>query len=245
MRVPAALTAIPLLSGAAAGVLLENSAPERLILAAAFAALLCLLAGIAFYADQQSEAVVLALMVGAAAAGYAAAAAHSRALLAPTLLEWFDANAAGDSDPVTLVGQLRDDGADVGFGVLLTLDVNEASVGERRGVKLQGGVRLTVTGTATPGRIATWRAGRIIRLPVSLRRPIVFSNPGVIDEARALSRRGVVLVGSVKSGSLVEVLAAGWVHQEWAASARAWTRRVIASHVGVHDRRSVRSRRRF
>ena len=239
MRVPAALAAIPLLSGAAVGVLLEDSAPERLILAAAFAAILALFAGMAFHADRESEAVVLALIVGAAAAGYASAAAHSHALRAPTLLDWFDANAAGDSDPVTLVGRLRDDGADVGYGVLLTLDVDEARVGERPGVKLQGGVRLTVVGTASAIQIAAWRAGRTIRVPASLRRPITFSNPGVPDEARALSRRGIVLVGSVKSGSLVEVLAAAWLPQEWAASARAWTRRLIARHVGVHDTRSA------
>ena len=216
----------------------EDSAPERLILAAAFAAVFALFAAVAFHADHQSEAVVLAVVVGAAAAGYAAAASQNRALRAPTLLEWFDANAAGDSDPVTLVGRLRDDGADVGYGVLLTLDVDEASVGERPGVQLQGGVRLTVTGTASPSRVAAWRAGRTIRLPASLRRPITFSNPGVIDEARALSRRGIVLVGSVKSGSLIEVRSVAWLHQEWAASARAWTRRVIARHVGVHDKRS-------
>ena len=239
MRVPAALAAIPLLTGAAAGVLLEASAPERLILAAAFAALLCLLAGLAFHADGDARAVVVAVVCGAGAAGYATAAAQSRAMSAPTLLTWFDANAATDSRPVTLVGKLRDDGADVGYGVLLTVDVDEAGVGKRPGVKLDGGVRLTVVGTASPDRVSVWRAGRTIRVPASLRRPITFSNPGAIDEARALSRRGIVLVGSVKSGSLVEVCAAARIDEEWAASARAWTRRVIAAYVGVHDKRSA------
>src|SRR5687768_5357563 len=136
MRVPAALAAIPLLTGAAVGVLLEDSAPVRLILAAAFAALLCLLAGLGFHADHDARAVVAAVVLGAGAAGYASAAAQSRALSAPTLLTWFDANAATDSAPVTLVGRLRDDGADVGYGVLLTVDVDEAGVGERPGLQL-------------------------------------------------------------------------------------------------------------
>ena len=243
MRVPAALAAIPLLVGAAGGVHIasvsSDVAAERAILAACCASILSLFAGLGFHGDREGGGLVLALLVGAAASGYAAAAAQSRALAAPPLLEWFEARNSGDSDPVTLTGRLRDDGAFVGYGVLLTLDVEEAqeSGGER--VSARGGVRLTVVGTAAPGQVRDWRAGRTIQVPASVRRPITFSNPGVSDERLALARRGIVLVGTVKSASLVEVRALGWRYQEWAASARAWTRAVIARHVGSHSGRSA------
>jgi competence protein ComEC len=237
MRVPASLVAIPLLAGAAAGILLIDHAPERLILAAGFAAVLCLLAAVAFHADDMTAAVVLVTAVGAGAAGYASGAASARALYAPPLLSWFAS--AGDADPAVLVGTLRDDGALVGYGVLLTIDVQEVGGGGRETARVSGGVRLTVGGTASPGAVAAWRAGRVVRLPASLRRPLAFSNPGVPDDARALARRGIVLNGSVKSGSLVEVIAPGGWLSERAASARAWTRRTLGRHVGVHDPRSA------
>ena len=104
---------------------------------------------------------------------------------------------------------------------------------------VRGGVRLTVVGAASVGQIRSWRAGRTVSVPASLRRPLTFSNPGVADEARTLARREIVLVGSVKSGALVDVQSRGRLHQEWAASARAWTRTVIARHVGRHDARSA------
>lgn len=239
MRVPAALAAIPLLAGATAGVLLFDVAPDRLVLAAAFGAVLSCLAAVGFHADEEGWAVVVAAVIGAAAAGYAAGAAQSRALSAPPLVTWFDRTAAGDADPVTLVGRLRDDAAFVGYGVAITVDVTEAGVGAARRRSAKGGVRLTVVGAATVEQIQSWRAGRTISAPAFLRRPLTFSNPGVVDEARAMARREVVLVGSVKSGALIDVHALGYRHEEWAAAARAWTRRVIARHVGRHDARSA------
>jgi len=237
MRVPAALAALPLLIGAAVGIHMGGAA-EGLILAACCAAGLSLLAGLAFHAVHEDGGVVIALLIGAAASGYAAAAAQSRALAAPPLAGWFDARDGDDSDPVTLIGRLRDDGAFVGYGVLLTLDVEEVEGRPESRVHARGGVRLTVVGAAGPKQVDAWRAGRSVRVAASLRRPVTFSNPGVSDERLALSRRGIVLVGSVKSATLVEVREAGWRHEEWAASARAWTRRTIAHHVG---RRSPRS----
>ena len=93
VRVPAALAAIPLLCGAAVGVLLEDSAPERLILAAALrgGSLRCWRGwGSMQTGDSKGGGLSRSCSVPAAA-GYATAAAHSRALSAPTLLTWFDA----------------------------------------------------------------------------------------------------------------------------------------------------------
>ena len=58
-------------------------------------------------------------------------------------------------------------------------------------------------------RVDEWRAGRRVRLPVQLRRPSRYLDPGVPDHERALARRGTTLVGTVKSGALVDVLARG------------------------------------
>ena len=239
MRVPAALLAIPLLAGAAAGVLLVDHAPERLILAAAYAAVLCLLSGMGFLADGLANAVVSAAVIGAAAAGYSCGASTARALYAPPLLAWFDAEVTADSDPVTLVGTLQDDAALVGYGVLLTLDVHLARVGRDQPAGVSGGVRLTVGGAAPAAVVSEWRAGRVVRLPATLRRPISFNNPGATDDVRAMARRGIVLTGSVKSASLVEVVAQGSWLAERAASARAWTRQVLTRHVGRRDPRSA------
>src|SRR6185503_3774088 len=48
----------------------------------------------------------------------------------------------------------------------------------------------------------------------------------------ALARRGIVLLGTVKSGSLVEIVRNGTVTSEAAATARDWTRRQIRRYVG-------------
>ena len=61
-------------------------------------------------------------------------------------------------------------------------------------------------------------------MPVTLRRPSRYLDPGVPDHERALARRGTRLVGTVKSGALVEVLARGGWFDE------AMSRRRARSH---------------
>lgn len=238
MRTPAVTVALPLLAGAAAGILLVGHAPERLIAAAACAAVLCLLAGLCFYSDDFPQALLVAVAAGAAAAGYASAASRAHDLYAPSLLTWFDATLTTESAPAVLIGTLRDDAAVLGYGVQLTLDVQGARVGGSAPVRAEGGVRLTVGGALAADAVAEWRAGRLVRLPAALRRPITFSNPGVPDGARAMARRGLVLNGSVKSAALVEVIARGTPVSEAAGKLRAWTRRTLNTSVGRHHPRS-------
>jgi competence protein ComEC len=78
-----------------------------------------------------------------------------------------------------------------------------------------------------------------VRVPALLRRPSRYLNPGVPDEERAMARRGVVLVGSVKSGALVDVLSRGSPLEEVAAVIRARTRTSIRETVGRFSRRSA------
>jgi competence protein ComEC len=96
----------------------------------------------------------------------------------------------------------------------------------------RGGIAVTVVGALAADRIGDWRAGRRVRMPVQLRRPSRYLDPGVPDHERALARRGTTLVGSVKSGALVEVLARGNWFQEAMSAARAFSRRAIHDAVG-------------
>src|SRR5262249_32029183 len=75
--------------------------------------------------------------------------------------------------------------------------------------RTSGGIVGTVVGALVAARLDDWRAGRRVRVPVSLHRAARYLDPGVPDHERALARRGTTLVGSVKSGALVEVLARG------------------------------------
>ena len=102
-----------------------------------------------------------------------------------------------------------------------------------------GGVRLSVGGRRWLGRAAGWRAGRVVRVWATLRPPAAYRNPGVADQARRLAMRGTALLGSVKSGLLVEVVRRGSSPAELAASTRAVVRGVIGRSVGRHGLRSA------
>lgn len=98
---------------------------------------------------------------------------------------------------------------------------------------------MTVVGALATERIDEWRAGRRVRLPVMLRRPSRYLDPGVPDHERALARRATTLVGTTKSGALVEVLARGSWIDEPLASLRAFSRRAIGAAVGRWSPRSA------
>jgi competence protein ComEC len=238
VRVPAALIALPLCAASATGVILFEHAPERLILAAAAAAVLCTMAGLSFCAADDYQGVLLCVVVGTACAGYAMGAAVTRDLFAPPLVRWFSDYVQGENAPVLVEGVLREDAAVLPYGVVLTLDVRAVATASGR-YQAPGGVRLVVDGTPDAAAILEWRAGRAVRASATLRWPMWFSNPGVPDARRALALRRIALTGSIKSGALVEVSAPGNPVSEAGASARAWTRAVIGRHVGRHDPRSA------
>ena len=155
-------------------------------------------------------------------------------------------------------GELRADAARTESGVSLSVDVDgvrsaslagertagRATLREPQGrpgpsraltavaERASGGIAVTVIGSLAVDRIDEWRAGRRVRAPVTLHRPSRYLDPGVPDHERALARRGTRLVGTVKSGALVEVLQrAGWFGEAISA-ARAFSRRAIADGVG-------------
>lgn len=140
--------------------------------------------------------------------------------------------------PVVIEGRLREDAVEGAAGYSMSLSVSHVRTlsGTR---PAQGGVVLTVYGSLAAGRYAQWRAGRRVRVTAQMRLPTVFRNPGVPDSRLALARRGTVLVGSVKSGALVEVIGQGTLAAELAASCRALVRRAVAGAVGPFSRDSA------
>ncbi|HEY1913697.1 MAG TPA: DNA internalization-related competence protein ComEC/Rec2 [Vicinamibacterales bacterium] len=138
-------------------------------------------------------------------------------------------------------GTLRGDAAASGSGVSLSIDVDtlvdqnrvlNGRGGPGSASRSAGGVLLTVVGSLATGQIDAWRGGRRVRLPAELRRPSRYLDPGVPDTERALARRGTTLVGTVKSGALVELVARGGVIDEAMANARVTARSAIRGSVG-------------
>jgi competence protein ComEC len=149
-----------------------------------------------------------------------------------------------DEALATVEGVLRADASRTDSGVSLSMAVDGLEKGavplfrpepDEKGVRplfLFGGLVVTVVGSLAADRVGEWRAGRRVRLPVTLRRPSRYLDPGVADQERALARRGTTLVGTAKSGALVEVLSRGGWFAEGMSAARAFARRAIADGVG-------------
>jgi competence protein ComEC len=223
MLPPAALPAVGLLVGSAAGLLFPTT--SQVAVAAIALGVLATL-----WAVRSKRPAVLAGAVGMAFAGGGAllSADAWRDAWRPPLRLAFEELVGGDDGTAFAVvtGVLRADAIQRPSGVSLSLDV--ISIGRAT----RGGLLLTVAGELARGRITEWRAGRTIRAPAQLRRPSRYLDPGVPDEERALARRGTTLVGSVKSGALVEVVGGGTLITEAAWRARSFARLAIVRSVG-------------
>ena len=103
---------------------------------------------------------------------------------------------------------------------------------------IAGGVAITVAGGLVTDAASEWRAGRVVRMPAVLRRPARYLNRGVPDQELLLARRGVALVGSVKSAALVQVVGTGNWLDESASTIRAAVRASLTRHVSVRDPQS-------
>lgn len=258
VRSIAAIPAAGLLAGCAAGLVLSDLPPLWLGLVLGASIPLGLLMA------QRGTAWALAAMVGSGfcAGGALLASRAWHEAWHPTLRGAFADLAAreravgrqpGRPPPederasVEVTGVLRRDGAVTpSGGVSLDVEVTRIAGLEpserpalRSGHAVQGGILLTVVGVLGVERIDQWRAGRTIRAPALLRRPSRYLNPGVPDQERSLARRGVTLVGSVKSAALVEVLSRGSTLAETAAHGRSFVRRAVASGVGRWSARSA------
>jgi competence protein ComEC len=245
VRSLAAVPALGLLAGSALGLLVPDIPevfPRALLVA-------CVIAGV--WAWRASRPSVLASAAGLAFFFGASllASASWREASRPTLRIAFDDLADAERRSALaehrfmpedaeafahITGVLSADAARTSSGVALTVDVDDVD-----GRRVTGGVAATVVGSLAPARVEAWRAGRRVRLPAQLHRPSRYLDPGVPDHERALARRGITLVGSVKSGALVEMMARGSVIEEAMAAARGVARRVIADAVGRWSPRSA------
>ena len=242
MRVPAALVAIPLLAGCAAGVLTIDRQPDLFPLLTAASALIAWLAAAQSCADESAGECCGAVIVAAGLVGLSLGAdAAARAYISP-VQQWF-ASLPDDvrGDPVVVEGVLVEDAAVLPTGASMAVRVAGLRQGSRDVAcrTACGGVRVSISGVMTAVRAGEWRAGRRVRFPAALRYPTVYRNPGVPDDRRALERRGMALVGAVKSAALVEVIARGSRVDEAAARVRAWARDRLAAAVGRWSTRSA------
>jgi competence protein ComEC len=161
-------------------------------------------------------------------AGWALASQSMAAAMYPPLRALFD-DRLGD-DPVTIEGRLRHDGVLTEAGVVLRVDVERIDVNGAFEAAVAG-VSVGVGGAPRSDDVERWRAGRLIRAPVLLRRPARYLNRGLGDQERALARRGIALVGTIKSASLIEIVERGRWWEEAAAAVRARTRAALRRHV--------------
>ena len=100
---------------------------------------------------------------------------------------------------------------------------------------VDGGLSLSIGGRLAPASARAWRAGRLLEAPVVYRRPARYLNDGVPDLEQTLALSGVTLLGTVKSGLLVEVLEPASHAGELAARVRTRVRRAVAIWIAPHD----------
>ena len=141
----------------------------------------------------------------------------------------------GEHPPVVTRFVLREDVSRVGDIALLSASVVALRIDQGWRHVAGDGVRLTVGGAISDERLSEWRAGRTMVAPVTFRRAARYLNDGVPDFERALALDGTSLLGTVKSGLLVDVERPASRAEEMAAAIRAHVRRVITRRVGRHD----------
>jgi competence protein ComEC len=140
--------------------------------------------------------------------------------------------------PIPIEGRLLADATLTDAGANLRIEVERVWI-DACPESADGGVSLTVAGALAASAAAEWRAGRMIRAPVMLRRPARYLNHGVADQEQLLARRGIALVGTVKSAALVTLVGHGSWIDEAASTIRAAVRRALFRHTGIHDPQSA------
>jgi competence protein ComEC len=141
----------------------------------------------------------------------------------------------GRHDPVAIRVVLDEDAGRTGDIVQLRARALAARVGDIWHALAGEGVRLTVGGAVPVERLREWRAGRVLVMPAVFRRPARYLNDGVPDFESDLALDGTSLLGTVKSGLVVQVERRGTWLDETAAAIRAHVRRAVSHHVGAHD----------
>ena len=233
MHHPAAIPAIGLYAGICAGIFFLPAVSASILLGILACAVLSFLSG----RDRIATSIVC---VGFVAAGTTLGNDADSASRHQRLRADFDRFSAPAQHQVFLEveGHLRSDAVMGPSGVTLDVLIDRVELdGAVRATS--GGALISVGGQPDSDRILQWRAGRRVALPATLRVPTNYLDPGAGDTERQSAWRGVVLVGSVKSDRLVDVIAHATVSAEMLASTRAAVRRAVASTVGPWSARSA------
>ena len=137
-------------------------------------------------------------------------------------------------DPLLSRAVLVEDASRDGDFVSLRVEIVAVQLG---GVwhAVEGGVTISVNGTAEEERVAEWRAGRTLEAPVTYRRPARYLNDGVPDFERDLALAGTTLLGTIKSGLLIDVVREGGYWAEVSADIRSHVRHAVARWIEPHD----------
>jgi competence protein ComEC len=141
---------------------------------------------------------------------------------------------AGPHDPVPSQLLLVEDAAPRDGFVSLRAELLAVRL-HGRWEAVAGGVAISVNGVAAPEHVTAWRAGRVIEAPVTFRRPTRYLNAGVPDFERNQALDGITLLGTVKSGLLIEVAREGSYVAERSADVREHVRRAVRRWIEPHD----------
>ena len=195
MRTPA----LPLSLALVAGIL----APARLSPLPAFTVASVALAGaLLCAARRRARSGSICVVVAFAALGNVASTLHTHAVKRSELrLTYERFGERVFSSPRLTTGRLRREPEPRADATLFSVDV-ESIVIARRDIEAAGGLRASVRGERRAA-LETLVAGDRVRFWAVVREPVFFSNPGGFDGARYLERQHVDLLGSVKSGLLV------------------------------------------
>src|SRR5439155_12989484 len=206
VRAVAAIPALSLLAGSALG-LLAPDIPSGFGLGVLIA---CAIAS--FWMWRSARPLALAALVSLAflVGGTLLAADAWRGAWRPSLRVVFEELARAERAQATVEhrvlpeddeafaiveGVLRSDAAVTESGVALSIDVTATRrpgpFGPGKSDPVTGGILATVLGTLASDGVDLWRAGRRVRVPIGLRRPSRYLDPGVADHERALARRGI------------------------------------------------------
>jgi competence protein ComEC len=137
---------------------------------------------------------------------------------------WLAARREGQ--PVVVEGRLRGDAQPTEYGASLVLDVDRFDAAGQS-MPSRGGIRVSVSGAAARLAATDWRDGRRLRVPVILREPQPYQNPGLPNQTHVLALQGVTWLAGVKSAALVTVERPASPLEEAAAAARAYVRRAV------------------
>jgi competence protein ComEC len=233
VRTVAAIPAAGLIAGAAFGLLLSE--PPFVV---AYVLLSTSAAGACFaWALRRPLWLALSVALGFFAGGLLLASVEwQRARRPPLRIEFERLARAARADAAPGHRRLPED--DEAFAIvegILRADASPSAAGVSLSVAVErpgaGGVLVTVVGSLALQRMHEWRAGRRVRFPAQLRRPSRYLNTGVVDFEPGLSRRGTTLVGTVKSGALVDVVAHARWFDEGLGAVRQFARQAIARAV--------------